>query len=140
MGDRTKNDYHSKCDGHKNLLTLVKTTDNLKFGGFSSLQLNKNSDGLKDDTAFIFSLDKRENYYIKKEKNAVYFWHAGPTFGDTLRGQSEFTLTMDNEEYVDDTGSRCAYYYGKGRKHILAGKFEFKILDYEVFELEIIEE
>ena len=67
------NDYHSKCDGHKNLLTLVKTTDGRKFGGFSSLQLKISGGSQKDDTAFIFSLDKKQNYYIKKGKDAVYF-------------------------------------------------------------------
>ena len=73
-------DYHSKCDGHKNLLTLVKTTDGYKFGGFSSLELKISGDGQKDDTAFIFSLDKKQNYYIKKGKDAVYFLDRGPIF------------------------------------------------------------
>ena len=31
-------DYHLKCDGHKNLLTLVKTIEGKKFGGFCSLE------------------------------------------------------------------------------------------------------
>ena len=43
------------------------------------------------------------------------------------------------ESCCDDTGSRCCYDYEKGSKYILAGNFYFKILDYEVFELEFIE-
>ena len=137
-------DYHSKCDGHKNLLTLVKTTDGKKFGGFSSLQLKITGREQKDDTAFIFSLDEKQNYYIKKGKEAVYFIDRGPVFGSTLGSGSEFTINLDSlncfkeESCCDDTGSRCCYDYRKG-KNILAGKYLFKILDYEVFELEFNE-
>ena len=138
-------DYHSKCDGHKNLLTLVKTTDGYKFGGFSSLELKISGDGQKDDTAFIFSLDKKQNYYIKKGKNAIYFLDRGPIFGQTFGGNSEFTINCDQkncfeeESCCDDTGVHCCYDYKEGSKHILAGKCYFKVEDYEVLELEFIE-
>ena len=65
--------YPSKCDGHKNLLTLVKTTDNFKFGGFSSLELRNKFGERKDDTGFIFSLDKKENYYVRKGQSAIFY-------------------------------------------------------------------
>ena len=143
-GDSWK-DYHSKCDGHKNLLTLVETSEGRKFGGFSSLLLKSSGGGQKDETAFIFSLDKKQNYYIKKGKNAVYFEERGPIFGQTYGSYSEFTLNcgqqpcLTGENSYDDTGSRCCYDYGEGKKYVLAGKFEFRVLEYEVFELEFTE-
>ena len=137
-------DYHSKCDGHKNLLTLVKTEDGKKFGGFSSLELKISGGSQKDDTAFIFSLDKKQNYYIKKGKDAVYFKDRGPIFGKTYGIYSEFTINLGSkncfkeESCCDDTGLSCCYDYEEGSKYILAGKYKFKVLDYEVFELEFI--
>ena len=137
--------YHSKCDGHQNLLTLVKTTEGRKFGGFSSLILKSSGGGQKDGTAFIFSLDKKKNYYINKGKIAVYFYQRGPIFGQIYGQSSEFTLQCDKkpslsgENCVDDTGTNCCYDYGKGEKYVLAGKNEFNVLEYEVFELEFTE-
>ena len=137
--------YHSKCDGYKNLLTLVKTSDGKKFGGFSSLQLNSFNGREKDDTAFIFSLDKKQNYYIKKGYNAIYFINErGPIFGETFASGSEFNINVDGKNCFeenscyDDTGSSCCYDYGK-EKHLLAGQKEFRVSDYEVFNLEFIE-
>ena len=137
------NDYHSKCDGHKNLLTLVKTTDGKKFGGFSSLQLDINNHNLIDETAFIFSLDKKQNYYIQKGKKAVCFIEKmGPIFGSTFGQSSEFSISincLEEENSWDDTGKSCCYDYEKRRKSVLAGREKFKVLDYEVFELKFIE-
>ena len=137
--------YHSKCDGHKNLLTLVKTVEGKKFGGFSSLQLKNIEGAQKDDTAFIFSLDKKKNYYIKNGKDAVYFKSGrGPIFGTTYASGSEFNINVDGkncfkeDSCFDDTGSSCCYDYGE-EKHVLAGKKKFQVLDYEVFELEFVE-
>ena len=77
--------YHSKCDGHKNLWNLVKTSDGKKFGGFSSFEMKSINWAQKDETAFIISLDKKQNYYIKNGKNAVYFKKGrGPIFGERL--------------------------------------------------------
>ena len=139
------NDYHSKCDGHKNLLTIVKTENGKRFGGFSSLELKSSGGKQKDDTAFIFSLDKKQNYYIKKGKDAVYFLDKGPVFGNDYSEGSEFTINyaslncFKEESCCDDTGNHCCYDYEEGSQNILAGKFKFKVLDYEVFELEFIE-
>ena len=60
-------------------------------------------------------------------------------FGQNSNSGSEFhisnnepCLTADNS--FDDTGSNNCYDYGN-RKHVLAGKKQFTVLDYEVFEL-----
>ena len=87
-------DYHSKCDGCKNILILVETQNGRKFGGFSSLRINKNEGKQYDNTAFIFSLDKKENYFIKKGKSAMHFRNEyGPIFGEDYSLGSEFTIS-----------------------------------------------
>ena len=136
-------DYKSKVNekivDHNNLLFLIETSENKKFGGFTSLYYKTSGDGQKDDYAFIFSLDNKENYYIIKGKNAVYFSQNGVSFGLTYAGGSEFNIMwyepcLTGYNSCDDTGSNNCYDYG-GRKHILAGKFSFVVLEFEAFEI-----
>ena len=131
--------FHKHCDNHSNVLFLIETKENRKFGGFTSLHYCQNGGYSKDDNAFIFSLTNKENYYINKGKNALCLDGRGIIFGQTSNHGSEFhisdsepCLTADNS--FDDTGSNNCYDYGK-RKHVLAGKKTFTVLDYEVFEL-----
>ena len=92
-----------------------------------------------DDKAFIFSLNNRENYYIIKGKYAVYGHGSGINFGQTTGNGSEFHVSnqdpcLSSYNNYDDTGSNNCYDYG-GRKHVLAGKNNFVVLDYEVFQV-----
>ena len=133
--------FHSKCDNHNNILIVVETSENKKFGGFTCLSYRNSGATQKDDNAFIFSLNNRENYYINKGKYAVNFYERGPNFGCTTNGGSEFHI-MDSEPCLtaynsyDDTGYSNCYDYG-GRKHVLAGKRQFVVLDFEVFQISL---
>ena len=51
--------FHQKCDGRKNVLVFIETTENVKFGGFSSIGFNSESGLTKDNEAFLFSIDKK---------------------------------------------------------------------------------
>ena len=100
--------FHKYCNNHKNVLFLV---------------------------------ENKENYYIVKGKSALCLDNRGIKFSRSSNNGSEFhisnkepCLTVDNS--FDDTGSNNCYYYG-GRKHVLAGKKQFTVLDYEVFELQL---
>ena len=48
-------------------LILIKTTDNYKFGGYTSQQWNMTGSYtyVKDELAFIFSLNKKKNILLK---------------------------------------------------------------------------
>ena len=65
----SSNIFHEKCDGKPNVILFVETTEGIKFGGYSSVGFNSNSDYTKDNKAFIFSLDKKKIYNVKKDKN-----------------------------------------------------------------------
>ena len=86
-------------------------------------------------------MNNRENYYINKGKYAVYFHQYGPNFGQTSSTGSEFHI-MNSEPCLtaynsyDDTGRNNCYDYG-GRKHVLAGKKTFVVLDFEVFQISL---
>ena len=120
------------------------TQNGRKFGGFSSLKLQNFYGPQIDDTAFIFSLDSKENFYAIRGKSSVYFHKdRGPIFGDDFSATTEFIINsygyecFDKKGGLDDTGNyRQCFDYKIGRRYLLAGKRHFGILDYEAFELE----
>lgn len=59
-------DFHTKCDGFLNTLTVIKTTNGNVLGGFTEYGIN-----VYDPNAFIFSLINEENLKIRKFKTEV---------------------------------------------------------------------
>jgi len=49
-------DFHSKCDGILNTLTIVKTSDLYVFGGFTTQDWSSSAEFKSDSNAFLFSL------------------------------------------------------------------------------------
>ena len=77
--------FHEQCDGKKNVLVLIETTEGVRFGGFTSVGFNSTSGNALDNNAFIFSIDKRKIYNVKKNKEAIYCYSTyGPCFLGTL--------------------------------------------------------
>ena len=70
-------DFHKCCDNKGPTLTLVKTSKNKIFGGFTPLNWESDDDLLKVDKnnqTFIFSLDLMKKFdMINNEKAAIYF-------------------------------------------------------------------
>ena len=78
--------FHSKCDGHSNTLTIIKSTNGNVFGGFTTLPWSQITNYANDSQAFIFSLinnfGEPMKFDCKVPKSAIYFNSAyGPTFG-----------------------------------------------------------
>jgi hypothetical protein len=56
-----ESDFHTKCDGIGNTLTVIKAKSGNIFGVFTEQEWNSNSEFITDPNAFIFSLiNKRE--------------------------------------------------------------------------------
>lgn len=81
--------FHNLCDNKGKTVTLISTTKNLTFGGYSDVEWEtlKTSDEWKyrnSDNAFLFSMDKKKKYGTRKgENNKAVFMRGinGPTFG-----------------------------------------------------------
>jgi hypothetical protein len=59
------NDFHSRCDGHSNTLTILKAKESSYiFGGFTSVTWDSSSQWKSDPNAFIFSLTNKEVLFI----------------------------------------------------------------------------
>ena len=78
--------FHKKCDYIKNIIILIRTKENKKFGGFSTESWETNADipiHKNDKNAFIFSLDNYRFFNIIKSENALYCSKKlGPVFGN----------------------------------------------------------
>ena len=77
-------DFHSKCDGHSNTLTILKALDtSYIFGGFTSITWNSS---FLPKSAFMFSLTNKDNQPCKMKQissaSSIYCRsNYGPTFG-----------------------------------------------------------
>ena len=69
----TTDNFNHKCNGKNNQLVIIKTKKGLIFGGFTGRGF-QNSDEKKivDDSVFLYSLDTKKIYNIKKGSCALY--------------------------------------------------------------------
>jgi len=137
-------DFHSRCDGIANTLTVVKATSGNIFGGFAEKEWHSKGKWIADPTAFIFSLiNKKEDPFkviVSNEgKYAIYgSANYGPVFGGDdkyvrdlgifgltdERNYSKFGYSYQHERYPKDTVKADS---------ILAGSFNFQVQEIEVF-------
>ena len=77
-GDQDK-DFHSRWDGKENTLTFIKTTNDKKFGAFANVAWNQNG-YVKDENAFVFSLDNKKCYFYKNQDDGAIYGSSGYSF------------------------------------------------------------
>ena len=114
-------DFHNYCDNRGPTLTLIKTTKNKIFGGFTPLNFESYG-GPKydiDGQTFIFSLDSMKKYkLINKEKEAIYCEEKyGPYFGEKdfyIESNMKNGMAYSNKASnfnLEQTGGNEEYYY-----------------------------
>ena len=127
-------DFHNYCDNKGPTLTLVKTTKNKIFGGFTPLNWQKTVDYVsvldKNDETFIFSLNLMKKYDIIDKKrlaiqcNEIY----GPCFG-----ARDFSIEANMKLGVTHANS-FANFLSDNNLELTGGKGEFENFDIEDFE------
>jgi len=80
-------DFHQKCDGIHNTLTLVKTTDSCVFGGFTGAAWSSTGEFEEDECSFLFSLKNKMKqaflFECTNDKKAIRGdKELGPCFGE----------------------------------------------------------
>lgn len=137
------NDFHSKCDKEVPNISLIKLDNGIIIGGYTTIGWKaEKSAYLSDKDAFIFSLNSREKYNLKKElngKNAVYhnnlIWCCCYGYcGDDLAISGNF-LTK-NDSYCGGTNGKYMSFETSNLKMIgidKEGQINFKVKELELF-------
>jgi len=138
LEENTSNHFHNKCDGISPTIVLCKElNDGYRFGGYT--KENWNSGLKRDNTSFVFSLDKNKKYTGREDRYVYGGANHGPHFGYAnlaliwnsqtatfIGNNSHHFQNMDNGIYFDIP------------KNELCGKGEFQLRKMEVYK--VIEE
>ena len=141
------NDFHSRCDGYANTLTILKANGSSNiFGGFSSVSWQSSANGKweSDPNAFLFSLTNRDNKPLKMKVNRNEHQYAinchseyGPTFGGDIRIANNVNTTMNGYSDLGCFYKHPQYEYGTDEAQtFLAGSFKFQLDEIEVYQKE----
>jgi hypothetical protein len=135
-------EFHRRCDGHANTLTVILNKDGNIFGGFTPVKWGSNTSFKADDSlkSFLFTLKNPHNFPAKKFALKGETRHlaiccdseTGPDFHDI--GVSDNCNTNTNSStflfgsiYTNDTGQdKTTFFTGSGN---------YKVKDIEVFEI-----
>jgi hypothetical protein len=133
-------DFHSRCDGHPNTLTVILDTNGNIFGGFTPVEWESETwnKGKADPSlkSFIFTLKNPHNvparrFALKPEKKnmaIVCYRGAVSNFGDICVSENYGTYTSwFGDTYTNDTGLVG--------KTFFTGSSHFQVKEIEVFEM-----
>jgi len=140
-------DFHSKCDGHSNTLTIVKVRGSkFIFGGFTAVQWDSSGTWKSDPNAFIFSLTNNDNKLLKMKIHPNQHQYAirckpeyGPTFGygHDIYIATNANKTMDSCSKLGRTYRHPEYTHGtEEAQAFLAGSCQFQLDEIEVYKKE----
>jgi hypothetical protein len=142
-GFRSSN-FHNQCDNVPNTITIIQTTQNLIFGGLTSLPLDSRNQYKADTTGttFVFSVTNPHHIDGKKflltSSNYALYCHSsyGPTFG----GYSHHCIYVANG--CNGNGSNSTYLgdayandTGLAGNQVFTGESNFTVKEIEVFAL-----
>lgn len=137
-------DFHRKCDNNANTLTIIKTTENYVFGGYTKVIWNPHSNYQSDSSAFIFSFINRENTPLKmdiKSENYNFAINSQSSYGPIFGDGHDFMISNssnNNRNSYSNLGHSYKfdkYNYGSNEaKQFLAGSYNFQVSEIEVFQ------
>ena len=133
----TSNKFFEKCSNKGSTISFIKTKKGRRFGGFTKTEWTDKNKWitLKDENAFLFSLDNKKKYDIKKPEFAMrcipYNYclvYGNDGHGEGLRIPSGF-LKSDNWE------NNSKKVYDLPSDNCLSGEQTFSIEDLEVYQI-----
>jgi hypothetical protein len=123
--------FKEKCK-EKNTLTIVQTTDNAIFGGFTRVPWDDSDENKDDEEAFCFSVDNKKIYPLKKYCSAIGCdINSGPRFLYMFIIFNRF-MAKGGELYP----LKISHYNGqKNDFELNKGKQTFCVFELEVFKI-----
>ena len=130
-GDTPK-DFHKKCDFMGSTIVIVQSENGRRFGGYSSISWDQTRNGwFNEGIVFLFSLDTRKYY---KNTQGSYYTNHTPNHGQEFGAGHDLTILsgcLNNSNSYSVKRS-----YGMTSQYELnGGSQNFKVLDYEVFQI-----
>jgi hypothetical protein len=135
-------EFHKRCDGHPNTLTVILDTDGNIFGGFTPVEWDSRSYGKADPSwaSFLFTLKNPHNvpareFALKLEKKdhaifCAFTW--GPRFCDIAVGDN---CNANTDNYNFKFGRSYTNDTGLDGKTFFTGSEYFLVKEIEVFEI-----
>jgi hypothetical protein len=133
-------DFHSKCDGHLNTVTVILTTKGFIFGGFIPIAWDSSNSNKADNSqqSFVFSVKNARNsdprsFPLVNSKCAIKCCASyGPTFGN---GNDIHIADRCNENTRNFTNLGYGYRNDTGLngREVFTGNSNFQVKEIEVF-------
>jgi hypothetical protein len=137
-------DFHGKCDGQLNTLTVIATTKAFVFGGFTPIGWSSTNSWGVDNSgqSFLFTVKNAGNiaprkFSLSSPSHAIYCNSGyGPTFGSGYDiyvaancNANTGSYTNLGTDYVNDTGI--------GNAQVFTGEKQFTVQEIEVFAISL---
>ena len=134
------NNFYLKCENKSPTISIIKTEKGKIIGGYTTIPwIKENVSYITDENAFIFSVDSKEKYNVKKNlngKDAVYHnrsWCCCFGYcGDDLAVGDKFL--QGNNSYCCGNGD---YYSFETTNDKMLGTSDKGIIKFKITELEI---
>jgi hypothetical protein len=138
-------DFHGRCDGHANTLTLIEDTEGNIFGGFTPVEWESRSNlKYKPDPSlksFLFTLKNLHGFPARKfalkaenKDQAIGCYPAlGPLFGGG--GYSDIRVAPESDSDTHNFGRSYTNDTGLDGYTFFTGSAEFRMREIENFEM-----
>ena len=134
--------FHQICDGKSPTLTIIKSNYGKIFGAYTKCKWNSNNNWITDESrsSFIFSVHNSSRHVIKHPKHAIFSEkNNGPIFGKGYDIYISNNCNVNNNSFCNLGISYSLNNSAKSEsiesKSYLAGNVNFKVSEYEVFQI-----
>ena len=136
-GDTVKN-FHLKCDNIGPNLSIVKTKENLIFGGFTMKNWSGDKINKKDNLSFVFNFQNKKIHEIKHEQFAI--WCGNSSSINFFCGKGLSTLVLTDNCLNHNCNNTCpladsAFMNFTFDYELNNGKQNFSVSEFEVYEI-----
>ena len=126
--------FHDRCDGVNGTLTVIKTTEDNVFGGYTTASWDSKNENKKSDLySFVFSINLSKIYFVSKisDNSLLCDRKQGPCFIGMFHVNDNF---LNESSYINPWNVQC--YSGESQQYeINGGKNEFVVKELEVFQV-----
>ena len=124
--------FFNNCLHRKNTIIFIKTTDNIKFGGFTSVSWPSKGIAI-DKNSFVFSLTTRQKFKVINAENAI-----GVSESNYISFGCGLDLYLFNN-LKSEGGGTCKAYYdipsNENNFYLNGGKGKFNLSNCEIYQI-----